>query len=182
VFYGRAIALQRKGEYAAARELLNNLLERDHHLAYELQLAELDLDDNRDDAAIDRLGGLYHSFPGNHAISTLYARALLKRGDPEQAATAAVVLREQLLQHADDPTLHELYARSANIAGDDVRAKEAIAESYYLKGRIHESALMLQELARREDLDYYQRARVTARINELRLELAKMGMEEVEPG
>ena len=68
--------------------------------------------------------------------------------------------------------------RGLSIAGDDVRAKEAIAESYYLKGGIHEAALQLQELARREDLDYYQRARITARINELRLELAKLGLEE----
>jgi len=179
LFYGRAIALQRKGEYAAARDLLQSLLDRDHHLAYELQLAELDLDSNHDDAAVDRLAGLYHSFPGNHAISIWYARALLKDGDRGRAETAAVVLRQQLLQHADDPELHELYARTANIAGDDVRAKEAIAESYYLKGKVHEAALQLQELARREDLDYYQRARVTARINELRLELAKMGKEEV---
>jgi predicted Zn-dependent protease len=179
LYYGRAIALQRKGEYAAARELLQNLMERDHHLAFELQLAELDLDANRNDAAIDRLAGLYLSFPGNHAISTWYARALLKDRDRTKAETAAVVLRQQLLQHADDPELHELYARSANIAGDDVRAKEAIAESYYLKGKIHEAALQLQELARRDDLDYYQRARITARINELRLELAKMGKEEV---
>jgi predicted Zn-dependent protease len=179
LFYGRAIALQRKGDYAAARTLLQNLLEREQHMAYELQLAEIDLDANRDDAAIDRLAGLYHSFPGNHAISTWYARALLKDRDPGKAETAAVVLRQQLLRHADDPALHELYARSANIAGDDVRAKEAIAESYYLKGGIHEAALQLQELARRDDLDYYQRARITARINELRLELAKMGKEEV---
>jgi len=180
LFYGRAIALQRKGEYAEARSLLNNLVEREQHLAYELQLADLDLDTGRDAAAIDRLAGLYHAFPGNHAISTGYARALLKNGDRAQAETAAVVLRQQLLRHADDPTLQELYARSANIAGDDVRAREAIAESYYLKGKIHEAALQLQDLARREDLDYYQRARITARINELRLELARMGMEEVE--
>ena len=179
MFYGRAIALQHRGDYAEARELLQNLLERDHHLAFELQLAELDLDANRDNAAIDRLAGLYHSFPGNHAISTWYARALLKDRDRAKAETAAVVLRQQLLKHADDPELHELYARSANIAGDDVRAKEAIAESYYLKGQIHEAAMQLQKLARREDLDYYQRARITARINELRLELAKMGKEEV---
>ncbi len=61
-----------------------------------------------------------------------------------------------------------------------MRAKEAIAESYYLRGGIHEAAMQLQELARRDDLDYYQRARITARINELRLELAKMGLEETE--
>ena len=38
--------------------------------------------------------------------------------------------------------------------------------------------MQLQELVGRDDLDYYQRARITARINELRLELAKLGLEE----
>jgi predicted Zn-dependent protease len=83
-----------------------------------------------------------------------------------------------LQSHPDDPQLYELYARSANIAGDAVRAKEAIAESYYLRGGVHEAAMQLQELVARDDLDYYQRARITARINELRLELARMGEEE----
>ena len=85
------------------------------------------------------------------------------------------MLRQQLLSHPQDPTLYELYARSANIAGDQVRAKEAMAENYYLRGGVHEAAMQLQELAGREDLDYYERARITARINELRMELAKMG-------
>jgi predicted Zn-dependent protease len=178
--YGQAIALQYKGEYAEARRLLNNLAERDHHIAYELQLAELDLDAGNTGSAVDRLAGMYHSFPGNHAIALIYAEALLKSGDPEPAETAAVVLRQQLRAHADDPRLYELYARSANIAGDQVRAKEAIAESYYLRGGVHEAAMQLQELAKRDDLDYYQRARITARINELRLELAEMGKEETE--
>ncbi|MBT8057079.1 MAG: M48 family metalloprotease [Gammaproteobacteria bacterium] len=178
--YGRAIARQEKGEYAEARRLLNHLLDREHHMAYELQLAEIDLDAGNDGGAIDRLAGLYHSFPGNHAISLLYAEALLKEGDPEQAQTAAVVLRQQLRDHKDNPRLYELYARSANIAGDTVRAREAIAESYYLRGGVHEAAMQLQELARRDDLDYYQRSRITARIKELRLELARMGKEETE--
>jgi predicted Zn-dependent protease len=178
LFYGRAIALQRKGEYDEARSLLKSLMDRDQHLAYELQLADLDLDSGHDEAAINRLAGLYHNFPGNHAISLHYGQALLKRQDPEKAETAAVVLRQQLLTHPDDPRLYELYARSANIAGDKVRAKEAIAESYYLRGGIHEAAMQLQELSGREDLDYYERARITARINELRLELARMGKEE----
>mgnify|MGYP001818750383 FL=1 len=178
LFYGRAIALQRKGDYTEARKLLNNLLDRDHHIAYELQLAELDIDSGEDGRAIDRLSGLYQSFPGNHAISMQYARAMLKDQDKDKARTAAVVLRQQLLTHPDNPRRYELYARSANSAGDRVRAKEAIAESYYLRGGIHEAALQLQELARDDDLDYYQRARITARITELRLELAKLGQEE----
>jgi predicted Zn-dependent protease len=177
LFYGSAIAHQKKGNFDDARKLLQNLLGRDQRVIYELQLADLDLESGHDAAAIERLASLYHAFPGNHAISLQYAQALLKNQEPGQAQTASVVLRQQLLTHSQDPVLYELYARSANIAGDRVRAKEAIAESYYLRGSVHEAAMQLQELAAREDLDYYERARITARINELRLELAKMGEE-----
>jgi predicted Zn-dependent protease len=107
-----------------------------------------------------------------------YATALLHNRDPEQAETAAVILKKQLLTHQDDPQLYELYARSSNVAGDDVRAKEAIAETYYLRGSVHEAAMQLQELVARDDLDYYQRARITARINQMRTELAATGEED----
>jgi len=176
LFYGQAIALQRKGDYKEARKLLESLIARDQHVAYELQLADLDLESDKENAALDRLGGLYHSFPGNHAISMQYGRALLKHQDPGQAETASVILRQQLLTHPEDPVLHELYARASNAAGDSVRAKEAIAESYYLRGDIHEAILQLQKLAGLADLDYYERARITDRLNELRTELAKMAL------
>jgi len=94
------------------------------------------------------------------------------------AETAAEVLRKQLLTHPDDPVLYELYAQSSNIAGDRIKAKEAIAESYYLRGGIHEAAMQLQELSNDDDLDYYERARITARINELRMELVKLGLDD----
>ena len=177
LFYGQAIALQRKGQYTKARKLLESLLARNQHIAYELQLADLDLDSGKEDAALDRLGGLYHNFSGNHAISMQYGRALLRDKDPGQAETASVILRQQLLTHPDDPALYELYARASNTAGDKVRAKEAIAESYYLRGNIHEAVLQLQKLAELDDLDYYERARITDRLNELRLELSKLGLE-----
>jgi predicted Zn-dependent protease len=177
IFYGSAIAYQEKGEFDEARKLLQSLIDREPHIAYELQMADLDLDAGRDNQSIDLLAGLYQSFPGNHAISMQYSEALLKSQKPQQAQTAAVVLRQQLLTHPNDPMLYELFARSANIAGDSVRAKEAIAESYYLRGGIHEAAMQLQVLADTADLDYYQRARITARISELRMELAKLGLD-----
>jgi predicted Zn-dependent protease len=177
IFYGSAIAYQEKGEFDEARKLLQSLIDREPHIAYELQMADLDLDAGRDNQSIDLLAGLYQSFPGNHAISMQYSEALLKSQKPQQAQTAAVVLRQQLLTHPNDPMLYELFARSANIAGDSVRAKEAIAESYYLRGGIHEAAMQLQVLADTADLNYYQRARITARISELRMELAKLGLD-----
>jgi predicted Zn-dependent protease len=177
IFYGSAIALQRKGEYEEARKLLESLMARDQHMAYELQLADLDLDSGKDDSALDRLGGLYHNFPGNHAISMQYGQALLKNQDPGQAETASVILRQQLLTHAEDPVLYELYARASNASGDPIRAKEAMAESYYLRGNVHEAVIQLQKLAEIQDLDYYERARITDRLNELRRELSKMSLE-----
>jgi predicted Zn-dependent protease len=178
LFYGSAIAHQKKGEYEEARKLLQSLIDREPHIAYELQMAELELDAGRDNQAIDMLAGLYSTFPGNHAISLQYAQALLKNQDPDQAKTAATILRRQLQIRPDDPLIYELYARSANIAGETVRAREAIAESYYLRGSIHEAAMQLQVLTETGDLDYYQRARITARINELRMELVKLELDE----
>jgi predicted Zn-dependent protease len=176
--YGIAIALQRQGKYQEARSLLLNLMDRGEHLAYEIQLADLDLASGHTAAALDRLAGLYHNFPGNNAISMEYSEALLHSGDKSQADTAAVILRQQILNHDDDPALYALYARASNEAGETVRAKEAIAESYYLRGGVHEAVLQLQELVRRDDLDYYERARVTARLNEYQIELAKMGLDD----
>jgi predicted Zn-dependent protease len=177
LFYGSAIVLQRKGDYKEARKLLESLLARDQHMAFELQLADLDLESGKPQAALARMNDLYHNFPGNHAIAMQYGQALLKSQKSGQAEMASVILRQQLLTHPDDPTLYELYARASNTAGDFVRAKEAIAESYYLRGGIHEAVLQLQELSERDDLDYYQRARVTDRLNELRVELAKLSLD-----
>jgi predicted Zn-dependent protease len=176
LFYGRAIALQRKGEYKEARKLLEGLMAGGQHLAFELQLAELDLDSGNEQEALDRLDALYHSFPGNHAISLQYGRALLHSQDPERAETASVILRQQLLTHPEDPTLYELYARASNTADDLVRSSEAIAESYYLRGNIHDAVLQLQKLADRDNLDYYERARITDRLKELRTELSEMNL------
>ena len=143
-------------------------------LAYQLQMSDLYLDEDRDEYALEILGGLYHSFPGNHAIAMQYAKALLANEDPQRAETASIILRQQILYRDDDPSLFALYARSANIAGDKVRATEAIAESYYQRGGIKEAIEQLERLTRDEDLDYYERSRVSARLMEMRIEIADM--------
>ena len=175
--YGTAIALQRQGEFAKARRILLNLMDRGQHLAYEIQLADLDLASGHTTAALDRLAGLYHSFPGNNAISMEYSRALLHDQDPAKAVTASVILRQQILTDSENPSLYALYARASNTAGDTIRAKEAIAESYYLRGGVHEAVLQLRELIERDDLDYYERARVTSLLNQYQIELAKLGLD-----
>lgn len=169
--YGLAISRQRNAEYDKAEAILSDLLEKEpFRLAFQLQMADLHLKRGQHELAINALSDLYHSFPGNKAIALEYGRALLDQNIPEQAKTASVVLRQQLVKGENDPALYALYAQAANIAGDEVRATEAIAESYYQRGGTKEAITQLEGLTRQSDLDYYQRARVSARLMELRIE------------
>jgi len=169
--YGLAIARQRNAEYDKAEVILSELLEEDpSRLAFQLQMANLNLKRGRNEQAIESLAELYLTFPGNRAIAHEYGKALLNQSKPDQAEIALEVLKQQLVARKTDPALYALYARAASIAGDEIRATEAIAESYYQRGGTEEAITQLESLAKRSDLDYYQRARVSARLMELRIE------------
>lgn len=168
--YGMAIALQRQRSFDEARRWLEPLVASDpYSLPYLLQLAQLDLEAGRYEVALGSLEELHRGFPGNHAIAVQYAEALLRDREPDRAKTAGAILRQQLLERAADPWLHELAARAAAVAGDEVRASERLAESYFHRGSVKEAIEQLEMLTVRDDLDYYQRARVTARLEEMRI-------------
>lgn len=172
--YGLAIARQRNAEYEEAEAVLSQLLEKEPtRLAFQLQMANLHRKRGNPQQAIDSLADLYHTFPGNQAIALEYGKALLDQRDPDLAETASKVLRQQLATRKNDPALYALYAQAANLAGDEVRSTEAIAESYYQRGGTEEAITQLESLTRRSDLDYYQRARVSARLMELRIEASE---------
>ena len=69
-----------------------------------------------------------------------------------------------LLRFARDPGLWELHARNAELSGDLVRAAESQAEGTFLRGRAFEALSQLEQVEKRSDLDYYQRARIQAQI------------------
>jgi predicted Zn-dependent protease len=172
--YGLAIAYQRKTNYEEAELILSELLEKEpSRLAFQLQMANLQRKRGDPQQAIDSLAELYLTFPGNQAIALEYGKALLDQRDPELALTASQVLKQQLIKRKNDPALYALYARAANLAGDEIRSTEAIAESYYQRGGTEEAITQLESLERRSDLDYYQRARVSARLMELRIEVGE---------
>jgi len=169
--YGLAIARQKNAEYDKAEAIISDLLEQEpSRLAFQLQMANLQLKRSQYEQAIDAYANLYHSFPGNQAIALEYGKALLGQNNRELAEIASAVLRQQLSSRKNDPTLYALYAQAANLSGDEVRATEAIAESYYQRGGTEEAITQLESLERRSNLDYYQRARVSARLMELRIE------------
>ncbi|MFT5138719.1 MAG: putative Zn-dependent protease [Lysobacterales bacterium] len=174
--YGLAISLQRHSDYERAYELLLALQIQDPgRLSYQLQLADLDLERKEYDPALQRMEDLYHSFQGNHAIAMQYSEALLAEEDPQRAETASIILRQQILFRPEDPELYALYAKAANISQDHVRATEAIAESYYQRGGTKEAIEQLERLSKDSELDYYQRARISDRLLELRIEIVETG-------
>ena len=166
--YGMSISHMRSGDIEKSRALLEGLIKRDPtRLAFQLQLAELDQESHNYDGAIERLRELYNQFMGNHVIAIHLVRALLATATPKAGREASVILRQRMLEKNNDPALYDMVAQAATLADNEVRAGEAIAEAYFLRGNVQESVHQLRRLAKRNDLNYYQRSRINARISEL---------------
>ena len=103
----------------------------------------------------------------HHTVYILaYANALTAGGDKDQASLAADLLRP-LLDNASEPEIYSAYGRASSKAGDSVRAGEAFADASYYSGRPYDAMEQLKRLLKRDDLDYYARVRIQARIAEL---------------
>lgn len=167
--YGLVLAQIRARDFDQARTEMDILLAGDpERQLFRLLQAELLLAEGSSSEAVDILAELYRSFPGSAQVTIQYTEALMHDNDPELAARAATVIRTHLRDHPRDLRMTELLARAADRSGDSVRASEAVAESYFLRGGVPEAIEQLEKVLERTDLDYYQRARVSARLNEFR--------------
>lgn len=167
--YGMALANIRARDFDRAREQVDILLAADpERQLFRLLHADLLLAEGNSRGAIEILAELYRSFPGSMAVTSQYVDALMHENDAQQAARAATVARAHLRDHPRDLRMTEMLARAADRSGDDVRALEALAESYYLRGGVSEAIVQLEKAVARDDLDFYQRARINARLNDFR--------------
>jgi len=165
--YGYALALTRSGRGAAAIEQLQPLLQsHPENLILKLALADARLQAGQRAAALAIYSALNTQSPRNRAVALAYAKALTAGGDKEQARLAANLLRP-LLDNASEPEIYSTYARASDKAGDSVRAGEAFADASYYSGRPYDAMEQLKRLLKRDDLDYYARVRIQARIAEL---------------
>lgn len=165
--YGYALALTRSGQGAKAIVQLQPLLDKSpDNLIVRLAMADARLQAGGRAAALSIYAALNTESPRNKAIGLAYANALNFGGNKEQAAQAAELLRP-MLEDTDEPSLFTAYARAAETAGEKVRAGEAYAQASYLSGRPFDAMEQLKGLLKRNDLDYYARARIQAHIAEL---------------
>jgi beta-barrel assembly-enhancing protease len=173
--YGLILALIQTRRFDEAEQHLQQLLaSNSQRQIYRLLEAELRLAQDHQPEALEILTELYRHFPGNRMVTTQYAETLMHNRQIEHAELATSVLRRFLRNHPNDLHMTELLAQAADTAGEKVRAAEAIADSYYLRGGVAEAIEQLERISERDDLDYYQRARINARLAELRSEHVRL--------
>lgn len=178
--YGYALALTRANHGAEALTELQPLLAA-HPGSQTLQLAEAAarLQSGRRAAALALYASLAKQRPTDRVVAGAYSDALLKSGLAKDARQAADLLRPLLDDDVEDPSLYRTYGRACALAGQDVRATEAFADASFLSGHATDALDQLRRLLKRTDLDYYQRARVQARIEyitPIALELRRRGI------
>ncbi len=178
--YGLAIAQSQAGATEEAGGELEALSKKHPNLHWiDIARAENDHRAGRHASADARYESLLRDQPRNRAVILSYARSLIERGTAETGRKAQEVLRPLLAAGAEDPAFQQSFARASELAGDVVRAGEAYAETAYLNGRPEDALNQLEALKKREDVSYYQRARIDARIAAITptvLELRRRGL------
>lgn len=176
--YGYALALARTSDSAAALQQLARIERAPPGYWLDLARAEALHLGGRQKEAEALFQALFEAHPRSRPVSLSYADALIRSGGEAQGRRAQAVLRPLLLSAGEDIALQRSFGRASELAGDPVRASEAHAEAAYLSGRAEDALNQLQALKQRDDLDYYQRSRIDARIAELTpvvLELRERG-------
>lgn len=178
--YGLAFARMRANQAATAAATFDELLQKhpgDQWLT--LALAEAESRSGKAASADARFESLLRQTPRSRPVVLTYADVLAERNSVEAGKRAQAILRPLMGSSGNDAVFQRVFARVCEIAGDPVRAGEAYAEAAYLNGRPEQALVQLNTLKRRNDLDYYARARIEARIAAITptvLELKRQGI------
>ncbi len=166
--YGYAIALTLNQNYTEADALLSVLM-REHPNEVGLIIAQADLQrrEGKYGAATTLLERALQQNPDNYPLKFNYAETLLAAGKANEAlAEVASLVRG----YPTDPPLRKLYANIAKEAGAQVTSREQLAEYLYLMGDIEPAIQQLRLALNDDSIDYYQAARIGARIKSLQIE------------
>jgi beta-barrel assembly-enhancing protease len=181
--YGYALALLNSGDSKKAESVAGKLItQQPNNLVLQLAAGEAELMTGNRDGSLKRYASLQTDFPDNRPLVMSQAQALLQSSDKASAKRAQEILRPQLAKNDEDPDLQTLFVRSCELAGDPVRAGEAHAAAAYLNGRAEDALNQLKDLLKRNDLDYYQRSRIEARISEFTPVVLELRRRKIKPG
>jgi len=109
-------------------------------------------------------------FPDDQVILRGRAEALVRAGHGE-ALLATLADYERL--HDKDAALYKLEAQAYQLLGRVAESQLALAEHFYLSGKVGAAIHQLRQAADRGEADYFVGSRVTARLRELEKEQAQ---------
>jgi beta-barrel assembly-enhancing protease len=181
--YGYALALIQGNAAGQALPVAQKLLAGDPgNRVFQLLAAQAEFVSGDIAGALRRYAQMEIDFPRYHPLAIDHADTLLHQGSTADSRKALDLLRPQLENNSDDPELQTVFARACEISGDKIRAGQAHAEAALLNGHFEDAMNLLKTLSKRSDLDYYQRARVDARIIELTPVVLELRRRHIKPG
>lgn len=161
--YGLALAELRNGSADRARSRLAALHKADpDRMTYRLALAEAMARSGQRDAALRLYRDTLALYPENLIVAGQLARALLDGGQPRDAYA---LLDPLLRQNSSAPApAYALLGQAARAIGRSADAHEAMAEYHARKGQLHAAIEQLKLALEGGNADFYQRARLEARL------------------
>jgi predicted Zn-dependent protease len=163
--YGLVLALTESGQAALASAELDTLQrERPEQLEYIVAQAEVDMTISEAQAAIRSLNRELQLYPGNHALTMTYARALVLN---DEAHIAEQVLLEQSHVKPGDPGLWYLLAEVQGLSGNILGLHQSRAEYFILNGVFDEAERQLKYAMDLALDDYHTSAKINQRLKDI---------------
>ena len=159
------LALTEAGQPAAAQQELDELIaKRPTQLEYTVAQADLDMSIGESQSALRVLDRELLLYPGNHALTMAYARALLLN---DQAHIAEEVLIEQSRIKPDDPGLWYLLAEVQGLSGNILGLHQSRAEYFILNGVLDQAEKQLNYAMKLAKDDYHTSSRISQRLKDI---------------
>jgi predicted Zn-dependent protease len=167
--YRYALALATVREFDQARAQLQHLLAEDpEQSAYLLALGQLETRAGNTAGGLEYFEKVMDLYPGYRPAAIGYIEALIAEGLIDHARQA---LNEYAFDHARDLRYYKLLAEVEGRGGLEVESHIALAEYHFRLGDGMRALQHLEYAQRTPDLDYYQRERISARVDEIKRDL-----------
>jgi predicted Zn-dependent protease len=172
--YGLVLALTDAGRTdEASLELDSIWSQKSDRLEYIIADAEIDMARNRPGQATKKLTRRLQLYPGNHALTMTYAKALTEN---QQAHVAEEVLVAQSKIKPGDPALWYQLAEVQGLSGNIIGLHQSRAEYFILNGVFDEAEKQLKYALELTHKDYVTTAKINQRLRDISQLRQQMGI------
>jgi predicted Zn-dependent protease len=167
--YGLALSYHESEQYASAAQILNELLRNDkENLFYLDAMTDVLIAQQNPQAAVDMLKPYWRFKPKNKVLALNLANALIKA---QQYPEAIQILRDVLLIDPEHLLSYSLLVDAYTATGQKREMYKASAERYALLLAYPKAIDELQFAYNETGLDYLEKQRIKARIDQFRTEM-----------